>query len=447
MDQNLLLKIPGNPAALAEPEDVNHSAPTKTADTLNTSLKICLEEIMDKLLLKPNSGRFQIPKKIQICPKKSSDIQIQHGDKKGKMWLSDLLTNITFLSRTMELEKFKNRTSIGSGNLLGISINNCRKTAWLPIKNEKTYQDWRGVILPERITPYTMLTDEEHQERLKRITKRKRFGEKRQSLKLEEDVLDSKKNRRKSRRRTVTIVHEKVRRIGPHLDIFEAFSQMRKIPSQKTAVTAAISIQKIIRGYLERSRFNRIKLKAQYHGTTLAEVVKEYRKMMCRIKRRCGYLDLSTPLIYEQLEDWLDQKKFYETVFTKREYWKEMDVNELPKFFKDCGLFPPQKELNIAVQMVLREAESKVVCIKKHQAIEMAFMLYPPTGLNLKTAATARSTWLRPIVDGEDGYKYIVAGHPVVKGADIRIAGDLVATSMRQWKVRNHYCPHLDGPR
>lgn len=30
--------------------------------------------------------------------------------------------------------------------------------------------------------------------------------------------------------------------------------------------------------------------------------------MMFRIKRRCGILDTTTPLIFEQLEDWLDNK-------------------------------------------------------------------------------------------------------------------------------------------
>lgn len=45
--------------------------------------------------------------------------------------------------------------------------------------------------------------------------------------------------------------------------------------------------------------------------------------------------------------------------------------------------------------------------IKKHQAVEMAFMLYPPVGLKLKTAASPRSTWVKPIVDGEEAYKYL----------------------------------------
>jgi len=45
--------------------------------------------------------------------------------------------------------------------------------------------------------------------------------------------------------------------------------------------------------------------------------------------------------------------------------------------------------------------------IKKHNAIEMLFTLYPPQGAHVSTNLRLRSTWLRPIVNGEEGYKYI----------------------------------------
>lgn len=49
----------------------------------------------------------------------------------------------------------------------------------------------------------------------------------------------------------------------------------------------------------------------------------------------------------------------------------------------------------------------KIKNIKMHQAVEMAFMLYPPMGMKFKTAASPRSTWVKPIVNGEDTYKYL----------------------------------------
>lgn len=45
--------------------------------------------------------------------------------------------------------------------------------------------------------------------------------------------------------------------------------------------------------------------------------------------------------------------------------------------------------------------------IKKFNAIEMLFTLYPPKGAQISNNMRLRSTWLRPIVNGEEGYKYI----------------------------------------
>lgn len=45
--------------------------------------------------------------------------------------------------------------------------------------------------------------------------------------------------------------------------------------------------------------------------------------------------------------------------------------------------------------------------IKKSNAIELLFTLYPPQGAKVNISTRLRSTWLRPIVDGEEGYKYI----------------------------------------
>lgn len=44
----------------------------------------------------------------------------------------------------------------------------------------------------------------------------------------------------------------------------------------------------------------------------------------------------------------------YETIFEKKESWKEMDRKELPKFFRDCGRFPTEKEINIATALLLQ---------------------------------------------------------------------------------------------
>lgn len=45
--------------------------------------------------------------------------------------------------------------------------------------------------------------------------------------------------------------------------------------------------------------------------------------------------------------------------------------------------------------------------IKKSNAIELLFTLYPPQGARVNISTRLKSTWLRPLVDGEEGYKYL----------------------------------------
>ncbi|ETE70107.1 hypothetical protein L345_04087, partial [Ophiophagus hannah] len=131
------------------------------------------------------------------------------------------------------------------------------------------------------------------------------------------------------RRRHVNIINEKVKRIGPHLDIFEAFKKLRKVPTTEKIASAATCIQKLFKGWYERSKLNRIKLKVPYSALFLHHV---------------------------------------------------------------------ESALN---------SGSKNISLTKIQVIEIAFMLYPPVGLQLRTAAAPRSTWVKPIVDGEDSYMYL----------------------------------------
>ncbi|XP_074850071.1 IQ domain-containing protein M [Carettochelys insculpta] len=173
------------------------------------------------------------------------------------------------------------------------------------------------------------------------------------------------------------------------------------------------------------------------HGPSLLAVVREYRKMMDRIKRRAGVWKPSTPLKYSELEEWLDKKKFYEAMFNKREFGKEMDKNNLQAFFKDCGKVFTEQQLDQVLHMVSPGLTSKIKSIKKHQALEMAFTLFPPAGAKQTTPVLVKSTWVQPIVDGDDGSGYLVSGHPSLNAADIRVAGELVASSMREWKMKN----------
>ncbi|XP_062837120.1 IQ domain-containing protein M isoform X2 [Anolis carolinensis] len=444
-----IVKMPGEsgrqtsfsaPPILTTHEAIKHSENTQTATSFN---KIAFKEILDKRPLRPYSDTCQSTRSINYGDeKKQSDVSqpILCGKEREKMWLSDVFTKVGPLSKAMEQKRNKQEQSIGSSNLLGLSSSNQGKNAWLPKNHKgKMYQDWRGVIVSETTTPYTMLSYKEHQERLNSITRRKRTKMPHPpSSRLERHQQETKLHGKKpySKRAALNFVTEKVKRIGPHLEIFEAFTHQRKPPAKEVQASAAVCLQKSVRGWLERVQYNRLQMKARNHGPSLSAVVREYRKMMARIKRRSGILDVSTPLVFEELEDWLDKKQLFETMYTKRVQLKEFDQNELPKFFRDCGRFPSQSEINNVLKLILEGSEMKLASISKNQAVEMAFMLYPPRGFKLPTAAIQRSTWRNPIIDGEDGYKYLKKGHPALKKTDFRVAAALVATSMRERKKK-----------
>ncbi|XP_064367813.1 IQ domain-containing protein M [Dromaius novaehollandiae] len=236
-----------------------------------------------------------------------------------------------------------------------------------------------------------------------------------QATKMKRAVSSVKSERRKSSDKHLHLqIQKKVKKNGTHLKVFEAFHDSRTHPSSREVLKAVICIQRYVRGWLERRAFKRIKIKATSHGLSLPAVVRYYRKMMARIKCRAGVLDLSVPLQYFELEEWMDKKKFYETMFAKRQFNEEMDRNDPPGFFKDCGYFIPASGIQRVFQMVCPTSTAPLRSIKKHQAIEMAFTLFPPLGANVKTIITVTSPWVHPVMDGKEGSKNSGADAEVV---------------------------------
>ncbi|XP_036766021.2 IQ domain-containing protein M-like [Manis pentadactyla] len=235
-------------------------------------------------------------------------------------------------------------------------------------------------------------------------------------------------------------IDNKVRRIGPHIEIFQVFQERKKHKITKKTVKMITVMQAYIRGWLERKRFQRVMTKALYHGPNLGAVIKMYHRLMHRVKYRLGLWRTRQIVNFAELEEWMDRKKFYEIMFAKREYWQGLERSKLLKYFNDCGHFPTQQQIDKVWDLVHREDTVKYSeIIKKSNAIEMLFTLYPPQGAHVHSNVQVRSTWLRPIVNGEEGYKYIVNGHPILKRANIQIVGKLVSRSMRDRKMRQHY--------
>ncbi|XP_032188374.1 IQ domain-containing protein M isoform X2 [Mustela erminea] len=218
----------------------------------------------------------------------------------------------------------------------------------------------------------------------------------------------------------------KVKRIGPHIEIFQVFRERTKLINNKKVVRMITIMQAYVRGWLERKRLQRIMIKALSHGPNLRAVIKMYHRQIHRVKYRLGLWRTRQIINFAELEEWMDRKKFYETMFAKREDWQGLERSELLKFFNDCGHFPTQQQIDEAWDLVHRDHEKYSELIKKYNAIEMLFTLYPPQGAHVRNNIRLRSTWLRPIVNGEEGYRYIVNGHPILKRANIRIVGNIL---------------------
>uniref|UniRef100_A0A2K5IKU8 Uncharacterized protein n=1 Tax=Colobus angolensis palliatus TaxID=336983 RepID=A0A2K5IKU8_COLAP len=232
----------------------------------------------------------------------------------------------------------------------------------------------------------------------------------------------------------------KVKRIGPHIEIFQVFRERKKFMITPKLIRMVTIMQAYVRGWLERKRLQRVMTKALYHGPDMKAVINMYGRLIHRVRYRHGLWRTRQIVNLSELEEWMDRKKFYEIMFAKREYWPKIERSELPNFFSDCGHFPTQKQIDDTWDLVHQDGKEKYSeLIKKSKAIEMLFTLYPPEGAHVPDSTLLKSTWLRPIVNGEEGYKYIVNGHPVLKRANIQVVGKLVASSIRERKMRQHY--------
>ncbi|XP_011708837.2 IQ domain-containing protein M isoform X2 [Macaca nemestrina] len=200
----------------------------------------------------------------------------------------------------------------------------------------------------------------------------------------------------------------KVKRIGPHIEIFQVFRERKKFMITPKLIRMVTIMQAYVRGWLERKRLQRVMTKALYHGPDMKAVINMYGRLIHRVRYRRGLWRTRQIVNLSELEEWMDRKKFYEIMFAKREYWPKMERSELPNFFSDCGHFPTQKQIDDTWDLVHQDGKEKYSeLIKKSKAIEMLFTLYPPEGAHVPNSTLLKSTWLRPIVNGEEGYKHI----------------------------------------
>ncbi|KAM6301254.1 LOW QUALITY PROTEIN: IQ domain-containing protein M [Aegotheles albertisi] len=413
-----------------------------------------LEKRMYKLAERPLSVTFSptFPEKAVKSYKDYIYPSPQYAmEQEEKISITELLSGIDSVSRALEKEKKENFSSLRSLDLPCASPRPYGIPEFQFTHKGKVYQDWRGVIGPDPVKDYG-------QGRQKSM-KGKKIVVDFQAANKKTTVASSAKSERRNMRFIVqAFVHQaenqtctsissdkcldlqtqkKVKKNVTHLEVFGASHDSRKHPSSREVLKAVICIQRYVRGWIEHRAFKRVKFKSTSHGPSLPAVVRNYRKMIARIKSRAGVLDLCIPLRYFELEEWMDKKKFYETMFSKREFDKKMDRNDLPEFLRDCGYPVPASGIQRVFQLVCPASTATVRSIKKHQAIEMAFTLFPPLGAKVKNVVTVPLPWVHPLMDGTDGSKILAFSHRKSKKPDFQVSAELTASSMREGK-ENH---------
>ncbi|CAK8696980.1 uncharacterized protein LOC143460480 [Clavelina lepadiformis] len=237
---------------------------------------------------------------------------------------------------------------------------------------------------------------------------------------------------------------QRMKNIGPHTDVYQIYHPSPILPHSELIQESAVELQRFVRGWLIRRKWQRVRQLAFNRDSTLTDVVTEYRNLLERTQRRHGRLQPSKELTYEELEDYLHQRAKFEIIFKKREFWQEMEASELTSFFADCGLFPAQDEISEAWETVSKSLDYASKRKKRHSVtgmtlddvLEVAFHIYVPLGARMDEKKTRLSTWLTPICNGEEGLKIINADEmdSNVEVAELELVTRLVAQSRKERK-------------
>ncbi|XP_067949700.1 uncharacterized protein [Watersipora subatra] len=221
--------------------------------------------------------------------------------------------------------------------------------------------------------------------------------------------------------------------IGPHVEVYSAYHPAKTGVSKQECERAAIKIQKLVRGVQCRTYINTVKEKAKGHAASWPEWVNYYKQFLRKILKRRGIDKPSIELNLEQMLKFMAQKKRYEGVFERRAFGGELEEEELVQFLRECDLMPANHEIEHAMDLVFRGSpRGNRTTLKKREVLDVVFEIYKPEGTGIIN--DRKSTWLHPIVDGEDAMKLI--GTDAIEPTPLRPCLQLVANSMRERKER-----------
>lgn len=215
--------------------------------------------------------------------------------------------------------------------------------------------------------------------------------------------------------------------IGPHVDIYQIYHPKQTGPTKKDMFNAATHIQRYIRGFLIRKRFERLKRKCVWLGSTYNKMVKDYKGMLRKCQLRHGVDRPKTPFSIQDMMEYLEMRRRYESVFDKKAFGSELEVIELESFFKECDMYPSASEIDEAIDVVFHGQQVKRGLLKP-EVMELVFYIYTPKATGLPN--NRQSTWLNPIIDGVEAKKLI--GSEYVEKAPLEVCAKLVIESRRE---------------
>ncbi|XP_069129454.1 uncharacterized protein [Argopecten irradians] len=193
--------------------------------------------------------------------------------------------------------------------------------------------------------------------------------------------------------------------IGPHVNIYEIYHPKQVGPTRQELSNCATHIQRHIRGFLVRKKFEKLKRKAKWYGATWQKMVRDYKGTLARCQRRHGVERARTPFTFKDMSDYMDVRRRYESVFDKKAYGGELEVTDIDQFFRECDLYPSKTEIDEGIDIILQGQTNKRRGLKKSEMLELVFYIYVPKATGLKN--TRQSTWMNPIIDGVEARKLL----------------------------------------
>ncbi|XP_071847290.1 uncharacterized protein [Apostichopus japonicus] len=230
-----------------------------------------------------------------------------------------------------------------------------------------------------------------------------------QRQQLKQDKKKERKDEKKKRKKLAKKEKAYLNRIGPSLDIWDVFREGRRGTTKAQRKAAAIMIQKHVRGWLARRKFEKIKQKSRVHATSYGGFTKYYSKLMHRVARWHGVKSPTIHINLKEVDEFMDKKRYFENVFARRAFPRRtIEYQDLGNYFKECDLYPTQREMYNAVLGVTRKTpDNPHMALTEEQVAETAFMIYVPDGSGLDKAKTRQSTWMNPLIDGKEANKFL----------------------------------------